>query len=146
MGFTSRGSREDEGVLDLVGEGINVGGNGNSRMSLSSVFGREAREDLRDRLDVLLVVRNRAWAGDAGDGFVCRDEGVVPVSVSEVDTDWEAPDEPTTDSAWPVPSTTPRGTSERLIASKSSTQSSKSSSTTVVKPSASLLTRPPVGC
>jgi hypothetical protein len=28
-------------------------------MSLSSVFAREAREDLRDRLDVLLVVRGR---------------------------------------------------------------------------------------
>jgi hypothetical protein len=63
MGFTSRGSREDEGVLVLVGEGIKVGGNGNSRMSLSSVFAREAREDLRDRLDVLLVVRGRACAG-----------------------------------------------------------------------------------
>ena len=58
MGATSAGSRVlDEGVQGLVGEGIKVGGNGNSRMSLSSVF---VREDLRDRLDVLLIVRGRA--------------------------------------------------------------------------------------
>ena len=58
MGVTSGGSRVlDEGVQALVGEGIKVGGNGNSRMSLSSVF---VREDLRDRLDVLLIVRGRA--------------------------------------------------------------------------------------
>ena len=137
MGFTSGISRVDGGVLDLPvvlgGVGINVGGNGNSRISWSSVL-RVAREDLRDRLDVLLVVRGRACACDC-DCFVRGDERVV--SDSEVEIDWEAPDETTTDSAWPVPSTwTPRGKSERLIASKSSTQSSKSSSTTVVKPSA----------
>ena len=52
------------------------------------------------------------------------------------DSDVEIPDEPTTDWAWPAPST-PGGTSERLIASKSSTQSSKSSSFTVLKASVS---------
>lgn len=138
MGFTSETSRVDEGVLDLLpvvlgGVGMKVGGNGNSRISWSSVL-RVAREDLRDRLDVLLVVRGRACACD-GDCFVER-----VVSDSDVEMDWEAPDEPP--AWWPVPSTwTPRGKSERLIASKSSTQSSKSSSITVVRPSAPL-----VGC
>jgi hypothetical protein len=56
MGGTSAGGREGGGVLVVGGVGINVGGSGKSRMSLSSA---SRREDLRDRLDVLLVVRCR---------------------------------------------------------------------------------------
>ena len=55
MGATS-GKGRGGGVLTLGGVGINVGGSGKSRISLSSA---SRRDDLRDRLDVLLVVRAR---------------------------------------------------------------------------------------
>ena len=97
-------------------------------MSLSS----SRRADLLDRLDVLLIVRGRG--GDCSCGWVCF---VRWEEVSEVEDDWEMPKTPeellAADPAWPTPST-PRGTSDRLMASKTSTQSSKSSSVTVVKP------------
>ena len=56
MGATSGRGREGGGVLTFGGVGINVGGSGKPRISLSSA---SRRDDLRDRLEVLLVVRAR---------------------------------------------------------------------------------------